>query len=142
MRRWVSRNGATTWTATVSSSPSSVRTYPRLRAPALWMRTSRRVWSCATRFARSRTSASRERSARSNETSGLSVLSTIAFTVDWPRDSSRPTTMTTAPNPASPWAIERPMPDVAPVTRTTRPSTRSGGAQCSKRLRAEYPIRE
>ena len=37
----------------------------------------------------------------------------IAFTVDWPRDSSRPTTMTTAPNPASPSAIERPMPDVA-----------------------------
>ena len=57
------------------------------------------------------------------------------------RSASRPTRCTVAPSAARAVAAASPIPEVAPVTTTTRPSMVGGTSQASSRLRSAMPAR-
>ena len=140
--RAVSRNGPSTWEATVLSMPSAFSVRSALSAPALWMRVSRSPCEAITVSASAVTAARSPRSAyrgvwvapvgEGRAAQAASVLAGL-----------RPTTSSVAPSPARRWAAARPRPDVAPVSRMVRPvrSKSSRSVQCSVRERTIAPMR-
>src|SRR2546426_765796 len=113
----VSRNGALTLTAKVSSKVASGSSCvgPPGKTPALLTRMSR----SAARSASARTSSGDLRSARTNSASP--PFASIAATTSAPRASLRPLISTRAPSRASASAVARPMPEVPPVTNARCP---------------------
>src|SRR2546422_10179497 len=113
----VSRNGALTLTANVSSKAASGSSCvgPPGKTPALLTRMS----TSAARSASARTSSGDLRSARTTSASPPSA--SIAATTSAPRASLRPLISTCAPSRASASAVARPMPEVPPVTNARCP---------------------
>src|SRR4051794_21274652 len=116
--RCVSRNGARWLSAKVCSKPSGVTRRCENIAPALLARTSMRGWRPRTSAASARTSSMRARSATCSCTGAPPPAARASSATARTRSASRPTRPTSAPRRASSTAAARPMPRVAPVSRT------------------------
>src|SRR5712691_182033 len=120
-RSWVSRKYPRWFTAKVASMPSSVSVRFLNTVPALFTSTSRRSYRRKTSSARRRTSACRKKSQSSDDTSAPGALARTSSRQRAVFAASRPTRTTFAPCSARLRAASRPMPLVAPVTRTRLP---------------------
>src|SRR5215211_7984683 len=143
--RFVSRNGARWFTASVNSMPSGVSVRFDWMMPALLTSTSSRSCRSLNACASPRTSACTARSASTRETFSLPDCSRISSTAASPRSLLRPLTTTSAPIAASAVAVALPIPEVPPVIRATSPSippfSETTILLCESVLRVYHPAR-
>ncbi|CAB4810750.1 unannotated protein [freshwater metagenome] len=139
----VSRNGPSTWAATVDSCPSELSIRVGASAPALCTSASTRSWRASSSAAPRRISSGSDMSATTTSRVAFPVERAIASRASVVLPAERPQSTTDAPHRARVSAIENPRPEVAPVTTMVRPARlcRSTGRQCPRRERTSYPTR-
>lgn len=125
------------WVANCSSWPCGVTNRSLGISPALCTRPSRAGTRLPNSVVQAATASRSETSHTSPITSEPGTSAVMPATVRRTFSGLRPSTWTVAPSPAKARAISRPIPAVAPVTRTRLPTMESGagsaGHQCLRR---------